>query len=117
VDLFACLTECRDLFIHFGGHPRAGGFSMRAENIDALRERLTEVVPRLSEAEKPSFMVDMEMPLHAADVELAEELEELAPFGHGNSQALFVARHVHVKSAQVVKEKHLRFFAAQGNSQ
>ncbi|MBM3462987.1 MAG: single-stranded-DNA-specific exonuclease RecJ [Armatimonadetes bacterium] len=117
LDLFATLSECADLFIRFGGHARAAGFSLREENLDALRERLQEVVARMSTAPQPAMKADVELPLHAADVELAEELEVLAPFGHGNDPPLFLARNVHTQWMQRVKERHLRFVASQGNAQ
>jgi single-stranded-DNA-specific exonuclease len=34
------MKSCRDLFITFGGHPRAAGFSAKTENLDKIRESL-----------------------------------------------------------------------------
>jgi single-stranded-DNA-specific exonuclease RecJ len=113
LDLFAAMTACKDLFTHYGGHPRAGGFSMRAADIDALRDRLASVIPTLLGPPEPRYRIDVDLPLAAANLDLAEELECLAPLGHGNPAPLFMARAVRLRFPEVVKERHLKFQASQ----
>jgi single-stranded-DNA-specific exonuclease RecJ len=113
LDLYECLKQCADLFTHYGGHPRAGGFSLPAERIDALRERLQEVVPRVAGPPEPALRVDLELPLAQADMTLVEELEALAPLGQANPPPLFLARAVRIRYAEKIKDRHWRFLAAQ----
>ena len=40
------LDECADLFVRHGGHAAAAGFTIRNENMDALRQRLSEIARR-----------------------------------------------------------------------
>src|SRR6185436_17806577 len=42
IDLHARLEAVQDLFSHFGGHPFACGFSLNRDDLEELRERLTE---------------------------------------------------------------------------
>lgn len=45
-NLASALEECQDMFTKFGRHPRAAGFTITRENLDALRERLTAIARR-----------------------------------------------------------------------
>lgn len=114
IDLYACLQRCADLFTHFGGHPRAGGFQMRADNIDALRERLQQVVPELASPPEPALRVDLELPLERVDLELVEELDALHPLGQANPAPLFLARGVRIRTPRKIKDRHWKFTAQQG---
>ena len=114
VDLYEALRRCADLFTHFGGHPRAGGFSMPAENVDILRERLETVVREMAPAPSPGLRADAEIALSSIDFGLLEELALLEPFGQGNPAPLFVARRVTVKKPRLVKDRHWSFHAVQG---
>lgn len=116
IDLYACLQRCADLFTHFGGHPRAAGFSMPAENIDALRERLQHLVPELAGPPQPRLAVDLDLPLAKVERALVEALEPLEPTGHANPAPLFLARGVLVRFPEKVKDRHWRFQAQQGSA-
>jgi hypothetical protein len=72
-----------------GGHPMAAGFSIRSENVPALREGLI----RYAQAQPPAPAA-AELPFDAViawqDVtpQLCDDLERLAPFGAGNPRPL-----------------------------
>lgn len=58
VDLYQALCDCGDIFTRFGGHKQAAGLSIRAEDADTLRERLSQAVEkqlngRVPHARKP----------------------------------------------------------------
>lgn len=114
LDLYACLTRCADLFTNYGGHPRAAGFSLPAANIDTLRERLQTLVPELSAPAEPLLRVDLELPLSRANLDIAQDLDVLAPFGQANPVPLFLARGITVRVPEVVGQRHWRFHAVDG---
>ncbi|TRY25441.1 single-stranded-DNA-specific exonuclease RecJ, partial [Geobacillus sp. LEMMJ02] len=41
-DLFANLSNCRDILPHFGGHPMAAGMTLSFHDVEELRRRLNE---------------------------------------------------------------------------
>src|SRR5690606_6683968 len=71
-----------------------------------------------AEALRPTVRLDGVVALSAIDDLFMEAHNRLQPFGMGNSQPLFMARGVRpVSEPRVLKEKHLRFTAAQGSAQ
>lgn len=87
--MFDALLEVEDIFIKFGGHSQAAGFSLPKDKLEELRTRLNDNC-RLEEKDyREVLKVDMELPLGYADGALADALEQLEPYGEGNEKALF----------------------------
>ena len=88
-NLAAALDECSDLFVRYGGHPRAAGFVAQTEVLPALRTRLTEIAQReLGHLSlQPSIRIDAHVRLSTLNAETLHFLEELAPFGEGKPRA------------------------------
>lgn len=102
-NLFEEISRCSDLFLKFGGHPTAAGFSMLGEseeeqfqNLLALRRRLNRQAVLTEEDLTPKVKIDMMLPLTYVSEGLAEELEKLAPFGMGNPMPCFGRKEVRV---------------------
>jgi len=115
-NIVAALDVCRDLLIRHGGHAMAAGFTVRNENLPALRERLREIAARtlsLSDL-TPTLAVDAEAPLSEMTWTLYKSLEQLAPFGYGNREPTFVSRNVLVRDARVVGNEHLKLLLSDG---
>ncbi|MDE1162136.1 MAG: single-stranded-DNA-specific exonuclease RecJ [Acidobacteriaceae bacterium] len=104
-------TTAEPLFHRFGGHAHAVGFSLPSTNVAALRERLTAyaathapVAPEVETRE-----CDLELSLDDLTQPFFDALEQLGPFGNGNTEPLFLTRNVRLASAiRVIKERHLR---------
>lgn len=92
VNIYELLKENDDLFERFGGHAAACGFTMKRENLPALRANLNQAMKRLCEENSNLFKQKLtaDMILSAADVnlELIEEMKLLEPFGCENPQPL-----------------------------
>lgn len=112
------LDECADLMVRHGGHAAAAGFTVRNENLDALRQRLGEIARReLAELDlRPMLRADVEIPLHLMRPSYLDEIELLQPTGMGNPDAAFVSRHVQVVKASTVgaEANHLRLTVKDG---
>jgi single-stranded-DNA-specific exonuclease len=48
IDIVALMEKAKDVFLEFGGHKGAGGFSLLQENVHTLEERLNEAFLSLS---------------------------------------------------------------------
>jgi single-stranded-DNA-specific exonuclease len=96
--IFDALNACREHLIRCGGHQAAAGFDMHPENLTPFREALQEYA-RLELDEdllQPCVRVDCELPVEVLDLHLARELSMLEPYGHGNSEPVFVTRGMRV---------------------
>lgn len=90
--MYEAMTAAKQYFTKFGGHKLAAGFSMKEEDIEALRSTLNEQAALTEEDFIPKVHIDVPMPLVYADEKLAGELELLEPFGVGNPKPLFAQK-------------------------
>ena len=119
VNLFEAVERCSDLLVRFGGHAGAVGVTIDAENIDAFRDRLGEVLDELpAEQFVDTGEVAAEVGLAELDVPTIRSLEVLRPFGQGNKVPLLAATGVVMRSRGRVGKngEHLRFVATDGVS-
>ncbi len=112
LSVFQALRSVQDLLEGFGGHAMAAGFTVREENIPALRARLNDWVERQGpELGTSSLHVDVALPdaglLTAREVEALELLE---PFGAGNPKPVFTLSRAALSgmSRVGVEGKHMR---------
>ena len=110
-DMYAEMTGVKDLFEKFGGHRKAAGLTIRRENADLFRRRITENCRLKQEDLQDTIHVDMELPPAFMTLDLVREMEILEPFGEGNQRPLFAARDVYLKLRGIFGHKRnvLRF--------
>jgi single-stranded-DNA-specific exonuclease len=89
-----------------GGHPMAAGFSLPADRVEAFRAFLNE---RLAAAAGLPSAVDLlvegALQVPGATLELARQVERLAPFGAGNNEPVLVLQRARViRSDRVGRE-------------
>lgn len=112
VHIAEALTECTDLLKKHGGHAMAAGFSISAELIPQLVERLDAVVRSRLGGVKPvaQLSVDAEIDPAALTPRLALELAALEPCGAGNPRPHLLLRDVKVYGIRQVgaDSDHLR---------
>ena len=111
-NLASALEECSDLFVRYGGHPRAAGFEARVEVLPELRSRLNEIARReIGHLQlQPGIRIDAHVRLSTLNAETLSFLEELAPFGEGNPAPVFVTKGASVLDASRIgaNGQHLR---------
>ncbi len=92
----------QDLFLKFGGHPMAAGFSMEERYIDEFRQRLNEQATLKPEDFIPKIWIDVAMPLEYLSENLIQELKLLEPFGQGNEKPQFAQKNLTIRSVRVL---------------
>ena len=91
VHIHNCLKECDDLLTRYGGHERAAGVTLPAENEEAFRQRLQDAVAKYDEALfLPAQLYDEAVSLPECTRELHQQLALLAPFGCENPSPLLL---------------------------
>lgn len=109
--LHDALEHCAELFEKFGGHAAACGFTIKSENIDALREKLNAHAAGLLTDEDliPEIKIDAIVSSQTLNLETVKDLKRLEPFGAGNSKPKFVTKDLYLLDEPLVmKEKHLK---------
>lgn len=107
------ISSQKDSLLNFGGHPMAAGLSLQKENLTSFRRGLGRAIEKqLGEIirEEPTLQIDAWLGLDEINLDLANSIELLAPFGAGNPKLTFASRSVTLKSvAEIGKTKeHLR---------
>jgi len=115
VDL--ALSACGDLLERFGGHPAAGGFTVRAECVAELHERLNALALDWRSGDGGGLTVEPEvlLPLQRINLDFWQALAQLEPFGIGHPQPLFWSSGCRVASQRRLRGGHLQLTLSQGD--
>ncbi len=111
-DLLAGLTAVRSHLVRFGGHRAAAGLEIETSAVGDLRAGLEAHVAASLDADAlvPELEVDAVAGGDDLDLALAEGLEALAPFGHGNPDpALLVCAASFSEATAMGEGRHARF--------
>jgi len=97
-NMVQAFAACQDLFVRFGGHAQAAGFTLHRSKLPLLEERLTEIAQRELAATdlRPALAVDAEVGLGDLHGSLTQWLASLEPFGQSNPQPMFLTRGLRV---------------------
>jgi single-stranded-DNA-specific exonuclease len=120
-DITGALDQCQHLLVRHGGHALAAGFTVRNQNIPALREMLTDIARQALHGKElmPTLEIDAVLDVHQVDESLVEELRKLEPCGNANRPPVFMIRRAHLIEARTVgkEEKHLKLRIARAGQQ
>jgi single-stranded-DNA-specific exonuclease len=111
-DLLAALEACSEHLESFGGHRAAAGLQLRAENLEAFRAAFAAHAASVLGPEdlQRTERVDAMVGGAGLGLELAEELQQLAPFGMGNPGVRLLVPSARVRDVRAMGEgKHARF--------
>ena len=103
--IYRLLEGCSSVLTKYGGHPKAGGFSLPAEKIGEFTALVHEYCLR-SYPKMPVYTVsaDMEVNARRLTVENLELLSRLEPFGEGNRLPVFLLKGCTVRSKRALKD-------------
>ncbi len=110
-DIVKLMEKCKDIFVDYGGHKGAGGFSLLQENIHHLEDRLNEAFHEL-EAEglltsEAIASIDKKLSLDDVNWNTYGSVEKFAPFGLDNPKPLFLFEDIEILAVKLFgKEKN-----------
>jgi single-stranded-DNA-specific exonuclease len=114
------LRTCAPLFVRFGGHRQAAGFSADNGRLDEIRACLeAEAERELRGVELvPVLWIDCQLPLRQLGGEEIRWLSRIGPFGVGNPEPAFLARDVVIVETTPLGDgqRHLRLRLRDGNA-
>lgn len=108
-DVVALMERVKDVFVDYGGHKGAGGFSVLQENIHTLEDKLNEAFTELIKEKKivADTLVDKKLSLDDVNWNTYSSVEKFAPFGLDNPKPLFLFENINVSAMKLFgKEKN-----------
>ncbi|MDD5190197.1 MAG: single-stranded-DNA-specific exonuclease RecJ [Dehalococcoidales bacterium] len=119
-NIVEALTRCGDLFLDFGGHAQAAGFTLLTHNMAILEARLLAFAEHSLEGVdlRPRIDIDAEVNFKDLTGEAYADIQKLEPYGQQNPAPVFVSRKVRVISCRTMgnSAEHLRLRLQQGEA-
>ena len=106
----AALQDCTALLERHGGHPAAGGFTVRAEHLAALHSRLNDLAEQWLNRHGSTQLLEPEVRVGLAELTPGfwQQLQRLEPFGIGHSTPLFWSSRCRVVQQRQLRGGHLQ---------
>ncbi|MBQ9358442.1 MAG: single-stranded-DNA-specific exonuclease RecJ [Abditibacteriota bacterium] len=116
VDILELITCCSELLEKFGGHRKAGGITIREENIPLFRQRINEAYVSRYRDQGPAPACEVDLALsrqcfgEGFALSLCREISRREPFGEENREPVFITKRVRLNGAEAFGKgsKHLR---------
>ena len=114
----AALQACSDLLERHGGHPAAGGFTVRTEQLTQLHERLNARAEAWLQLQGGLRLVEPEALVRLEELTPAfwKQLQRLEPFGAGHPTPLFWSSRCRISQQRLLRGGHLQLNLQQGNA-
>ena len=114
LNLIASISEASEFLDKFGGHPMACGFSVESEEkLEKFKKKIQEIAAeKLAGKElSPRLRIEAELPIETINLDLAEDISTLAPFGQNNQQPKFVSYNLRVDEIVTLgfDSQHIKF--------
>jgi single-stranded-DNA-specific exonuclease len=112
-----CIQAQTGLFIKFGGHKMAAGFSCKSSDTTKLIQAIEEHFrQRLADNNLcKQIYIDTALRLHELDKTFIQRINKLAPYGIENPQPLFVSGPLQVERMKLLGNngKHLKLYLSE----
>ena len=92
-DILSTAEKHSAMFLRFGGHPSAFGFSISADDFRDFLSKFDKEVPSV-EDEETKLKYDCVICDSEITLSFADEISMLEPFGKGNEEPLFICKNV-----------------------
>lgn len=108
--VFEAMQHCDRWLGKYGGHRAAGGFTLSAQNLDGLRQGLSEFAHGCLEPHhlKPAIAINVLAEFEQIDLDLYREIDRLHPCGIENPSPVFWTPNVEVVEQRIVGKGHIK---------
>lgn len=109
-NIYDAICSCSDLLTHYGGHPLAAGLGIGEANIAELRRCINEYAKKEHPVMPPQCLkLDMKISPFYLDLNLADSLEVLEPYGADNAEPVFALFNMTLESVSPIGDgKHIK---------
>lgn len=117
-NLYEAIHACRESLLGYGGHFAAAGMTMLEENVQQFAERFEAIVHETISPDLlvPEIVIDAAISFKDITQTFYSIILQMEPFGPENMRPIFITRNaIETGFSKIVKEKHVRFVARQGD--
>ena len=117
-DVGIAITKCKQLNIitKGGGHPMAGGFSLKSDKLQIFKNELIKLFLKLKKNKDNNIIeIDSYLESSAINDELIEKLNHLEPYGSGNREPIFGFEKFKVSKVIETNNNHVKVVLNKGN--
>lgn len=113
LDCTAFLSQFENLFIAYGGHNKAAGFSLTKENLETFQSRIDSFIAKiqLDENSENEIVIDAELPPSYITPEILKIIDLFEPYGEKNKTLTFMTKNIKISSYQIIgktEKQHLK---------
>ena len=114
LNLISSIEEASEFLDKYGGHPMACGFSVESEDrLDKFKTKISAIAAEKLKGKElsPRLRIEAELKIENVNLDLAEEISALAPFGQNNPQPKFVSYGLRVDEIMTLgfDSQHIKF--------
>ena len=108
IDITAAIRQQSSLLASFGGHPMAAGLALDPQNIKEFQRNIDQLIEKeLSDHRLINeLQIDGWRQPNSIDPDFLQAVEQLSPFGAGNSSLVFAAQGLHLHSTTPIGKTH-----------
>ena len=107
------LQSMPELFVKFGGHAGAAGFTIPIKNIELFKRKINEYAKKILKEDDfvKIINIDKQIPMQKMSYEFFKTIELLKPFGFGNPMPTFQTKNVLLENIKFIGENknHIMF--------
>ena len=112
-EVLSLLDKMADLFVSYGGHAYAAGFTFKKERLPDFLAALDKFVPEieLSNSEAEQINIDAEIPSDYLKPDLLAIVDNFEPYGEENRELTFMSKNLRICDAAVIgktERQHLK---------
>lgn len=114
LNLIESISEASEFLDKYGGHPMACGFSVESEEkLEKFKTKILAIATDKLQGKElsPRVRIEAELKIENVNLDLAEEISLLAPFGQNNGQPKFVSYNLRVDEIVTLgfDSQHIKF--------
>ncbi len=115
------LEKMSGLFISYGGHALAAGFSFKREKLQDFLSAVEKNAPQitLGSSDSEIINIDAEIPLDYLKPSLLATVDDFEPYGEANRELNFMSKNLRIADAQIIgksERQHLKLTLDAGKS-
>jgi single-stranded-DNA-specific exonuclease len=112
------LTQFNHFFLNYGGHHKAAGLTISADNYSLFKEAFIKYVDdKLADEDLvPELCIDSVIEIDQLTENIAAQIQEVGPFGETNPEPVLLLQNGIIKEMRAMSDgKHLKFYIQKAN--
>ncbi|MCD4692172.1 MAG: single-stranded-DNA-specific exonuclease RecJ [Calditrichales bacterium] len=112
------LTNFNHYFLNYGGHSKAAGLTVLAENYQKFKNEFFDYANNLIDEKDliTELVIDSVIDIDQVNLSVTRLIQDVGPFGEGNPEPVLVIEKAQIQDMKLLSNgKHLKLYAQKGN--